>query len=264
MNIINIILLIITFISICFAIYQVYNFCTDLDVFEYNNINYTNTLLLIGGVHGNEQSGTIFLAGLKQQFDNNQQTLTNTRVIILPYVNKCGFIMNLRNLLFFIDINRNFTDDTKSNINSKILKYVKMIKDTDLIIDIHEGYDFHRINSNSIGSTLYASTNYALDIINAVYDPLNNSITEPEKKFKILTYNSDLIKTNTDKYSLMNEIYGTLDYYAYKNNINYILIEITGQNNKQPIELRINQLVLIFTEIVKYIAQLNILTQQPT
>jgi hypothetical protein len=252
MKILNLIMLIITFISIFVTIYYIYNFCTNLDVFEYNNITYTKTLLLIGGVHGNEQSGAIFLLGLKQQFDNNEINIPNTRVIILPYVNKCGVITNLRNLLFFTDINRNFTDDTKNSINIKILKYVKMIKDTDLIIDIHEGYDFHRINYNSIGSTLYASTQYALNIINKIYNPLNNTIDDPNKKFKLLTYDSNLVKQDRNKYSLMNEINGTLDYYTYKNNINYILIEITGQNNKQPIELRISQLVLIFAEIFKY------------
>ncbi len=32
MKIINIIMLIITFVSICFAVYYTYNFCTNLDV----------------------------------------------------------------------------------------------------------------------------------------------------------------------------------------------------------------------------------------
>jgi hypothetical protein len=45
-----------------------------------------------------------------------------------------------------------------------------MIKDSDLIIDIHEGYDFHRINSNSIGSTLFASTPFALEITQNIYN----------------------------------------------------------------------------------------------
>ena len=110
-------MLIITFISICVTIYYIYNFCTNLDVFEYNNTNYTKTLLLIGGVHGNELSGSLGLIGLKTQLDEKKIDLKQTRVILMPYVNKCGLALNLRNLLFFTDINRNFTDDTKSNIN---------------------------------------------------------------------------------------------------------------------------------------------------
>ena len=251
MKIINIIMLIITFVSICFTVYYTYNFCTNLDVFEYNNINFENTLLLIGGIHGNEQSGSIFLIGLKKELDNNKIDLKNTRIILLPYVNKCGLLMNLRNLLFFTDINRNFTDNTKSTINIKILKYVKMITEADLIIDIHDGYDYHRINHNSIGSTLYASTPYALDFINAVYEPLNKTIDDPKKKFKLLTYDRDLISRDIDRYSLMQKIEGTLDYYTYMNKINYILIELTGQKNIQPIELRMSQLGTIFSEIFK-------------
>jgi hypothetical protein len=217
-----------------------------LDVFEYNNINYTKTLLLIGGVHGNEPSGSLSLLGLKSQLDDNKINLKSTRIILMPYVNKCGLAMNLRNLLFFTDINRNFTDDTKNEINIKILKYVKMINNTDLIIDIHEGYDFYRINSNSIGSTLFASTDFASNIVTNIYNALNITITDPNKKFKILTYKNI---TNPDMYSPMPVINGTLDYYAFKNNINYILIEITGQNSKHPIEERLKQLGIIFTII---------------
>ncbi len=49
----------------------------------------------------------------------------------------------------------------------------------------------------------------------------------------------------------MQKIEGTLDYYTYINKINYILIELTGQKNIQPIELRMLQLSTIFTEIFK-------------
>ncbi len=243
MKIINLIMLIITFFSICFTIYYIYSFCTNLDVFEYNNIDYDKTLLLIGGVHGNEPSGSLGLIGLKTQLDEKKIDLKKTRIILMPYVNKCGLVMNLRNLLFFTDINRNFIDNTTSRINIKILEYVKMIKASDLIIDIHEGYDFHRINNNSIGSTLFASTPFASNILEIIYTVLNASITDENKKFKILTYNTI---TDTQKYSPMQIINGTLDYYTYNKNINYILIEITGQNNAHPIQERIKQLGLIF------------------
>lgn len=254
MKFLNIITLIVILTGIYFIIYSIYNFCNNLDAYYYNNINYNKTLLLIGGIHGNEQSGSAYLLKLNQQFYNNEISIPNTRVIILPHVNKCGIMMNLRNILFFTDINRNFTDDTTSNINIKILEYVKIIKETDLIVDIHEGYDFHRMDYNSIGSTLYASTEYANNIINIIYDPLNNTITDPLKKFKLLTHDSNLVKKDTIKYSLMvNNTEGTLDYYTYINNINYILIEITGQKNIQPMELRLYQLTIIFAEIFKYI-----------
>ena len=246
MKMLNLIMIIITFFSISFTLYYIYNFCTNLDVFEYNNINYTKTLLLIGGVHGNEPSGSIGLIGLKTQLDENKIDLKKTRIILMPYVNKCGLAMNLRNLLFFTDINRNFIDDTKSNINIKILEYVKMIKNSDLIIDIHEGYDFHRINNNSIGSTLFASTEFALEITQKIYNILNVTITDPNKQFKILTYNTI---TDNNMYSPMPIINGTLDYYTFNNKINYILIEITGQNSVHFIEDRIKQLGIIFTVI---------------
>ena len=134
----NIIMLIITFISICFTIYYIYNFCTNLDVFEYNNTDYNKTLLLIAGVHGNEPAGALFLLALREQLKNNTMNILNTRIILMPYVNKCGLFTHLRNLLFFTDINRNFKNDTTSPINKKMLEYIKNIKEADLIVDIHE------------------------------------------------------------------------------------------------------------------------------
>ena len=50
----------------------------------------------------------------------------------------------------------------------------------------------------------------------------------------------------------MTKINGTLDTYAYENNINYILIETTGQRNKQSFEVRITQLIEIFKQIIIY------------
>ena len=58
------------------------------------------------------------------------------------------------------------------------------------------------MNYNSIGSTLYASTQYANNIINDVYDPLNKTIDDPNKKFKLLTYEPGLVKNDRNKYKM--------------------------------------------------------------
>lgn len=45
-------------------------------------------------------------------------------------------------------------------------------------------------------------------------------------------------------------ILNTLDYYCNSINKNYILIETSGQNNIQPLETRINQIMLVIDTIV--------------
>ena len=47
------------------------------------------------------------------------------------------------------------------------------------------------------------------------------------------------------------EIEGTLYVYCKNANKNYLLVEITGQNNVQPIELRVNQVIFIINILLE-------------
>ncbi len=252
MNLIIIILILIILI--------VYLYCDD---FKYHIINEKGekTVLMLGTIHGNEPAGSVAL----NEFINTN-TNTNIRFIIIPTVNRCGKFLCMRNnpLNYFknlcientcADYNRHFKSNTTfSNINKKI---IKLMKKADFILDFHEGYDFHRINKDSIGSTLTPGyTDESHDMALKMLNSVNNSIDDDNKKFMILTNREDLIKKQPDIYSNESNIPNSLDYYAKNNSYkkyNYILIETSGINNKQPLHVRKNQIKQIINTLIENI-----------
>jgi hypothetical protein len=74
--------------------------------------------------------------------------------------------------------------------------------------------------------------------------------------------NNDLINNQPDIYSKASIIPNTLDYYIGQKNLNnnnlnqkkynYILVETTGINNKQKIEIRTKQIKEIINTVIEY------------
>ena len=144
--------------------------------------------------------------------------------------NPLGFFIGSRHQLkpFNSDINRNFLGNGLDRISNIILSYVKK---SDFIIDVHEGWGFNRINPNSIGSTLaYTQFDRAKNVCKEKLKEVNKIIKNNNYKFNIL-------KKKKNKCTPK----GSLGCYCQKNNIDYILIETTGQNDKQKLEIRVGQ-----------------------
>ena len=158
-------------------------------------------------------------------------------------INSQGIIKNTRylpcktNFLYKYDINRYYGKLSLNNIHNNI---IKIISDADFILDFHEGYDYHIVNPNSIGSTISTSkrSGITLNIANLIQKNLNKTIKNKKKHFLVRTYEENI------KYSLR--------HYCQNNNLNYNLIEITGQNNIQPINLRIKQTINVLETVFKY------------
>lgn len=227
-------------------------------VYEYNNDNIHNThnthnannyisLLIISGVHGNERAGPYTLNKLiksnyfEQIIKNINLKKFIKKIYVIPIVNEFGYKYNLRyqNDLFNPDINRNFYKNV-AGPKDLIAKFIdNYIKKSDIIIDFHEGHDFHLINNKSIGSTI-KTNNQSLLIFN-ILNNLNSLIYNPDKKFILLTTSPC-------------DIDHTLGCYIYKYypNKNYILIETTGQNEIQPIYIREKQIMIILDTIFSF------------
>jgi len=132
-------------------------------------------------------------------------------------------------MVFKYDINRNFGKDDNDLINS----ITNIVDNSDFVIDFHEGYRFNISDVNfihkSMGSTISSTLNdYSTNISNHLIADINTTITDPNKKFVYLD----------DKQF---DIPYTLRDYCIKKNINYNLVEITGINDAQPLELRVAQ-----------------------
>lgn len=222
-------LLLIMLICIIFAILLVALIFVDTPPKSVRyNITKHPKIVILGGTHGNEPAGTEALKEIVR--------IKKGHLVVIPEVNEFGLRMGTRwNFSLDPDINRNYVDGGRC---AKSRYVMNEIKDADLVVDLHEGWGFHKINPNSIGSTI-SPTNYNLSQHLAeicVYN-INMSITNPNHKFEILKGRSCEIKTS-------------LACYCENNNIPYLLIETTGQNDVQPLETRKNQMKMIVNTIL--------------
>lgn len=207
------------------------------EAFEQKNLEYYDFygilpgpyLCLIAGTHGNEPAGTIALELLLKKIP---EILNRGHIRVIPRINSWGLDNNIRYKDYFgilpdSDVNRNYT---KSGGTEKISKNViKLTYNADLVIDFHEGWGYHRCQPSSIGSTLTPTDFHPAPMISdAIVNILNEKLINC-KKFLSLYNESCKIET-------------TLACYMQNNKRPYILVETTGQNNIQPINIRVEQI----------------------
>lgn len=197
-------------------------------------------LTLIGSVHGNERAGTLALEQLISEKADQLNKFPGS-LIIIPRPNPFGIIKNVRHsidpILGEIDINRTYRCEEPNC--PEITDLIKSIVDrSDLVVEFHEAYDFHQINKSSLGSCIIPTHhNITFEASRKAVKNLNANIIDPLKKFITLDRNSCEIPTS-------------LSCYCETNNIPYILVEITGQLEKQHIDKRIEQVHTITDTII--------------
>jgi predicted deacylase len=215
----------------------VYLWANQIEMIVYDSYHPGPTVLIVGSTHGNEPAGT---ATLEHVISNRLFLLQTGRIIFIPKPNKLGYLLNIRYLPYRItnnDLNRNYprTKDEipKEPISSKICTIAAQ---ADFIIDLHEGWGFHRIHPNSLGSGLYpGDTRFAIRLAHAAAEQLNASIIDPNKKFVVGVNNHPELNSLRSYCNLINK--------------NYILVETTGQNNIQPLHIRRNQMI----ELIRFV-----------
>lgn len=235
------------------AIILLLHICQTLGILRFDNVNKdeivevyrfgsksTPVITLIGSVHGNERAGTLALEQLIHEKGNKLNEFPGTLVIV-PKPNPSGIINDVRHAIDDIhgqiDINRTYKciNDSCPQITDLIKS---LVHQSDLVVEFHEAYDFHQINQSSLGSCIIPTHhNLTFDTSDLIVKNLNANITDPLKKFITLDRNSCEIPTS-------------LSCYCETNNIPYILVEITGQLEKQPIEKRISQVRTITDTII--------------
>ena len=260
-DLIAIVLIITIIIFILYSCYRsLVNICNgdeSLEYFVYNNPDFNEatdkTIMMIAGTHGNEPAGHYAINNLIKELNNGTKKIIKGRLILVPSVNYCALKVQLRFIPLIGDINRKYPTKVDQHVSSKINKQiVNLLDKTDFILDFHEGWGFNRQNPDSIGSTFTpTNTEVSNNLSEVLFDIINETITEDFKRFRIITDDDNLVKTNPDMYFKNENIKGSLRYYANLLNKNYILIETTGQNAIQPLEIRINQSENIINVILK-------------
>jgi hypothetical protein len=99
-----------------------------------------NTLLVIGGIHGNEPGGYFAGAFLEKYYNIKKGSLWLT-----PNLNFDSIIMNERGI--YGDMNRKFSSIKEHDEDYEIVTKIKKVildEKVDLILNLHDGYGFYR------------------------------------------------------------------------------------------------------------------------
>jgi predicted deacylase len=206
----------------------------QIEVKDYGNPNAKIKICFIGSMHGNEPAGHNCLRQLIDSGWFHGATKDKSIFVrIIPTPNPWGLKYGIRYQPNpnYPDLNRNFQNGGLEPISQKI---IKLCNGFDVIVDFHEGWGFHRLQPTSLGSTISPnSSKVAMSIANVAASALNKKISDPNKQFQILLGNDCDIK-------------GTLSCAIP----NYILVEITGQNNVQPMNIRVDQVKTVVNEVI--------------
>lgn len=166
------------------------------------DIHHTPTLLVIGGIHGNEP-GSYFATALLSQY----YTVKKGNLWIVPDLNQLSIQNNNRGING--DMNRKFADIDSSDPDYTIVKDIqKIIKEPQvgLILNLHDGHGFYRkeyqntiFNPNAWGQTCVIDQNTLDDthpfgnlneIASQVSHRLNGDLIENHHLFDVRNTNT--------------------------------------------------------------------------
>ena len=184
---------------------------------------------LIAGVHGNERSGVDEITRLmRAAYFNN---IRRGRVKIIPLANPWGYERN-RRVSKLGDLNRIYTGGSSrtKRVRDSIMQF---FSDCDVVVDFHEGWGWNRINPTSIGSTITPSLIQGRPLGQRIVESLNNS-----PMMQHVIQNDPRKRYDLGKDKVVCEIHSTMECYFRSQNRLHILVEVPGQNSKNPIAVR--------------------------
>lgn len=205
--------------------------CYTPIVYQFTGKDVTPTLTLIAGTHGNEPAGSVFLSKFIQtppSFDG--------RLVVIPTVNQCGLWLNTREVPVADgsdwDLNRQYPyNGQKANPKNMILRYLHLINASELVVDFHEGWGYHTINTQSKGSGIYSNGfGQSHSIAAQMIKQVNHNIVNKDHYFVTET---------------LKAVPGSLRFYCTERKIPYILVETSGKNDVEPLKTRLMKLGVI-------------------
>ena len=234
----KIVVIIIVFI-ILFWIYRI----QYPDVVTFTSKKEGPVLTIVGGTHGNEPAGANACFLLIEYLKKNP--IKRGKVVVIPNANPIGLFFNKRNIPFELnyynikgeyDLNRNYFDKDR-RVNTDIV--TSQVLKSDWVLDLHEGWSFHKLDSASMGSGIYAGkTQESKAVIPFLVEAVNETIKDDEYKFISVDWP---------------DLEGTLRMMCDNNKINYVLVETSGQNDVQPMYIRVEQHLVIIHRLLDYL-----------
>ncbi len=142
---------ILTFVILIYA-----SVFANINLIKHENKDSNTTLLVIGGIHGDEPGGYFSASILASHY-----TITSKNLWIVPNLNKDSVQRNSRGL--HGDMNRKFAPNAKADKDTQTVNKIKKIilnKQISLVLNLHDGHGFYRtknqgriFNPNAWGQT---------------------------------------------------------------------------------------------------------------
>lgn len=200
---------------------------TEINTYTFDSGVPGPTIGLIGGVHGNEKSGSLELLHLLQT--GYFKSIKHGKVKVIPIVNQWGFQRNKR-YNKSKDMNRIYKAPLTDKDALNIMSY---LNDCDLVIDFHEGWSWNRISPASIGSTVTPSLIRLRPFAQKIVEELNNSDV-----MRILIQQDPRKQFDLGKDKVVCEISSTMECCSRTLSKSHILVEIPGQTSGHPMYIR--------------------------
>ncbi len=166
----------------------------ELHIYRINGSNPGKTLLIIGGIQGDEPGGFL-AADFYADF-----MLEKGSLIVVPRANFPSILKNERKINQ--DMNRKFLDDNISNYETKVVEVLKkLICESDCFLNLHEGSGFYSLewesnerNPQRFGQSIIADDSKLLNsssensqdlekMANRVIDLINQNIKNKQHHF---------------------------------------------------------------------------------
>lgn len=188
--------------------------------------------MVVAGTHGNEPGpavGAIELLGTGY-FEGRR----DYNWVVVPTLNEYGLLRNMRECEFG-DINRAYRDN--KNPYAHTVKRLLHKYRPSVVIDFHEGYSWHRKNFMSIGATLTIHEGRGAAKAARMLSALNSTIPSVKEQFSMFAREE-------------RPIAGTFSEYCDKHtSAAYILVEIAGQDDIQPLAERVRQTKIVLENV---------------
>ena len=162
--------------------------------------------MITGGLHGNEP------AGYRAAEQIRHWPIKCGKLVVVPRVNTPGLRQNTRWLPGESEAtrnaNRNFPKsggpDEACSLPVKALWEFIREQEPDWIVDLHEGFDFHVANPNSVGSSIiYFDTPDMQALASKIDREVNATIDDPNRKivrrFKSGPVNGGLVRATVER-----------------------------------------------------------------
>lgn len=143
------------------------------------------TVFIGAGAHGNEPAGAAAAEAILQW------RIIRGRMVVVPRANvpalKAGKRYTPGVSKGETNLNRNYPANRSGVARGTPAREIWALllqQQPDWVLDLHEGHDFHQVNSNSVGSTIIATTNArAATAARLMLRAVNNTIPEAKRKF---------------------------------------------------------------------------------